>query len=249
MKQIWIKEADSTNSYLKNHLHEVDPMAMVLAVSQNAGRGQRGNSWESEPGKNLTFSFYIGNGLGSGTNSPICGLHPRNQFVISEAVALAISSALARFRLDAMIKWPNDIYVENKKICGILIENSILENSIIRSIIGIGINVNQTEFLSDAPNPVSMAILKGRQFSLEEVGDIVGNELEKYISMIERPEALHQLYMKRLWRNDGISHPFRDASNGEVFQAMIKEIDPTGILILQTDSGLREYSFKEVAFL
>ncbi|MDE6431375.1 MAG: biotin--[acetyl-CoA-carboxylase] ligase, partial [Duncaniella sp.] len=121
----------------------------VSARRQTAGRGQRGNSWESAPGKNITMSILL---------RPE-GLHPSRQFVISRAVSLAITGVLRRYMPASAVrvKWPNDIYVDDRKICGILIENVISSASIRQSVVGIGINVNQRRFLSDAPNPVSMA--------------------------------------------------------------------------------------------
>ena len=120
MKIKWIDKVDSTNTYLKEHPSEVPAGTMLAARTQKAGRGQRGNSWESEPGKNLTFSFRA-------ENLP---LRPSEQFAVSEATALAIVALLRDYDIEAKVKWPNDIYVGNRKICGILIENSIMGDMI-----------------------------------------------------------------------------------------------------------------------
>ena len=250
MNQLWIEETTSTNTFLKECLSEIPSMTMLLAKRQSAGRGQRGNSWESEPLKNLTFSFYIDrNPIDSSTLSPLASLHPRDKFAISEAVALGVSAALADFGISANIKWPNDIYVGEKKIAGILIENSVQENSIIRSIVGIGINVNQIIFRSDAPNPVSMAIVSGQEFPLPEVAEVVGKRLREFILKLPLREDLHNTFINLLWRHDGGIYPFKDSTTGECFLARIKDVEYSGLLVLETEKIIRKYAFKELAYL
>lgn len=234
----WIDEAESTNSLLRQRGADVPPMRMVCARSQTAGRGQRGNRWEAEPGKNLTFSFRI---------EP--DVPPAGQFVVSEAVALAVADALADFGIGAKVKWPNDIYVGSDKICGILIENSIMGTRIANSIIGVGLNVNQRLFLSDAPNPVSMAMLAGRDFPLMEVALALGRHFEKNLSLLGEGERLHSRYLSLLWRGDGRPYPFRDAATGEEFRGVIREVEPSGHLLVETSGALRRYAFKEIIFL
>ena len=124
MNYLELEETASTNTYATQHAGELADMTMVTARRQSAGRGQRGNSWESEPGRNLTFSLFF---------RPPRSLHPRSQFFISEAVALAIADALAGRGVEAMVKWPNDIYCGDRKICGILIEHSLFGDHIRRS--------------------------------------------------------------------------------------------------------------------
>lgn len=233
MKILWIDSTASTNSYLREHGEEIGPMTMVCAREQTAGRGQRGNSWESEPGANLTFSFRM---------VPE-GVRPACQFVVSEAVALAMRSALARFGIEAMVKWPNDIYVADSKICGILIENSIMGPRIASSIVGIGLNVNQTLFVSDAPNPVSMRMLTGREFPLQNVALAVGEELERYLSRLDA--GIHEEYRRALWRGDGKEYPFRETASGLTFTASVSDVEPSGHIIL----GSSRYAFKEIEWL
>ena len=240
MELLWIEKAGSTNNYLKENSDTVMPMTMVMAKEQTAGRGQRGNSWESEPGKNLTFSFYF---------RPE-GVHPAEQFVISEAVALAMVSVLDHYGIEAKVKWPNDIYVGNRKITGILIENSILGPEISRCIVGIGLNVNQKEFRSDAPNPVSLTMLTGEDYSLEQIAAKTGEAMERLLALIPEKDELHGLYMKKLWRGKG-EHPFRDVESGTEFMGEIEDVESSGHLILRKkDTGERKrYAFKEVAFV
>ena len=148
-------ELTSTNTELARLADEGAPHGTVaIAECQTAGRGQRGNTWESAPGENVTMSVLL---------HPD-GIEPRRQFAISEAVALGVAETLDIYLpagMRAEVKWPNDIYVGNRKICGILIENRITSTTIERAIAGIGLNVNQELFVSDAPNPVSLRQLTG----------------------------------------------------------------------------------------
>lgn len=243
MKKILLESADSTNNWCAAHIADLEDMTMVRTTAQTSGRGQRGNSWEAEPGRNLTFSVVV---------------RPRAmraslQFSISEAVSLAVADTLAHYGLPAKVKWPNDIYVGDKKICGILIEHAVAGMDILHSICGVGINVNQHEFLSDAPNPVSMFQLSGREYDLEEVADVFARAFEQYMGLTATPggrDMLHSDFMRRLWRADGELHPFRDAASGREFRAVIADVEPSGYLRLLDDTftPLR-YAFKEVEFL
>ena len=154
---IALEETDSTNRYISqlcNELQEsVAELTTVTAEFQTAGKGQRGNTWEAERGKNLLFSFVL---------YPTF-LEARRQFILSQIVSLSIKEELDRWSDEITIKWPNDIYWRDKKICGILIENDLSGHFIGRSISGIGININQNEFHSDAPNPVSQKQNTGQQ--------------------------------------------------------------------------------------
>lgn len=212
---------------------------MLVARTQTAGRGQRGNSWEAEPGKNLTFSFYF---------HPQ-GVRPSGQFVISEAVALAIVELLAAYGIEARVKWPNDIYVGDKKIAGILIENSILGDSISRCIVGVGLNVNQDIFTSNAPNPVSMKNITGKDYDLTLLAGEIALRMDHYISRLHEVDILHKKYMAHLWRGDGMDYPFRDKATGVVFNAAVESVELSGLLLLKSPSGIRRYAFKEVEFL
>ena len=164
---IWRDTCPSTNSDPAVLDPEAPHGLVVAAREQTAGRGQRGNTWESGPGLNLSFSIVL---------RP-AGIHPARQFCISEAVALAVAETveeeLCRNGVDdpVYVKWPNDIYVGDRKICGILIENTITGTHIDKSIVGIGLNVNQREFLSDAPNPVSLIQLTARETPLDSLLD------------------------------------------------------------------------------
>ena len=243
MKIRQIDSVNSTNTYIKENPSAVEAMTMLTAYEQFAGRGQRGNYWEAEPGKNLTFSFHF---------KPE-GVEPTEQFAISEAVALAITDYLEECGIEAKVKWPNDIYAGNRKISGILIEHSILGREISRTIAGVGLNVNQTEFRSDAPNPVSMAMLTGKEYSLQREAEKLGTHFEKKLSLIGSEEGrakLHGEFLSKLWRHDGEFHLFEDMRTGEKFKGKIATVIPSGLLEIKKESGQTDrFAFKEIGFI
>ncbi len=237
---IKVSQTASTNTYLSRLAATLPGGTVIYTPRQTAGRGQKGNSWESEDGKNLTFSMLI-------KRPPV---KARDQFYLSEAAALAVVEALtAEAGNGFTVKWPNDIYWLDKKICGMLLENSLDGSDIAHCIVGIGLNVNQERFLSDAPNPVSlinitshehdlMALLKRVCSRIEELVDSLGNEVAR--------QQLHSQYMTALYRNDGLLHPFEDAS-GNRFMASVAGIAPDGTLTLQHEDGTSHaYLFKQV---
>lgn len=241
----WLRpeSTPSTNSLLTAHPDRARlPHGTVCATRcQSAGRGQRGNKWEAAPGLNITLSVLL---------RPE-GVHVRDQFAISEAVALGVTDMLGRYIDPALvrIKWPNDIYVGDSKICGILIEQAVCADGMIdNSVAGVGVNVNQTVWLSDAPNPVSMAQTTGREYSLDLLEpELVEAILARFGRMAD--SGRHDEYMSRLWRADG-AYSYIDAATGERFEATIEGVEPSGALVLGTaDGGVRRYMFKEVAFV
>ncbi|MBP5560415.1 MAG: biotin--[acetyl-CoA-carboxylase] ligase [Muribaculaceae bacterium] len=230
----------STNTYVKQHATELPDGALVHTPSQSAGRGQKGNSWESEPGKNLTFSLLI--------KRPQVDV--KRQFVLSEAVSLAIVETLAPLA-SLTIKWPNDIYAGDRKLAGILIEHDLDAEGIVNTVIGVGLNVNQTEFRSDAPNPVSLAQLTGREHDLMPMLERVGSAIEDYCRReVLEPDVLHRRYLSHLYRHDGHPHRFiLPGDDAPPFEATIVDIDRDGMLTLRhADTTLHRYAFKEVAF-
>lgn len=220
-----IEECRSTNE-------AIDRMAAhgeaLMARVQTAGRGQRGNAWESEPYKNITMSIMLRPEQ----------LPASRQFELSEAVALGVADLLVGLGIDGVrVKWPNDVYAGDRKICGILIENVVNGNNIGRSIAGIGLNVNQTEFLSGAPNPVSLKQLTGRDYDVCELG-------EKLVRCVLRRvgQDNHSEYRRRLWRGEGKWQ--WETAEGDVFEAGIEDVLADGRLVL---SGCnRRFAFKEV---
>lgn len=246
MNLIRLSEVASTNTYLKQIAND-SPHGLVVATdNQTAGRGQRGNTWESAPGMNLTFSLLL---------KPR-HIAPAMQFAISEAVALGIVDALRLclppgLRSEVKVKWPNDVYVGDRKICGILIEHSLSGSAIGWTVAGAGVNVNQREFLSDAPNPVSLFQLTGED---RDLGGLLESATEAVLTLFgmadsEDPQGrclLHRRYLSELWRGEGF-HPYA-LPNGECFMGRIVDIAPDGMLTLATEEGAtRRFAFKEVA--
>lgn len=209
---------------------------IIVASHQSAGRGQRGNSWHSEVGENLTFTLVI-----EPRHIPV-----NEQFKVSMITSLAVVGALADFGIEAQIKWPNDIYVGEQKICGILIEHSFSSYLLDRSMLGVGINVGQTHFDESLTNPTSMALQGVVGVGTDVVLEHFCSAFSKFYGL--ETSALAQLYMNVLYRRDGI-FPYRDAKGN--FMASITSIDPlSGVLTLKDSFGvLRPYYFKEVSFV
>jgi len=235
----YIPSTQSTNSMLKEMLktESLPEFFVVRAAFQTAGKGQVGNSWESERGKNLLFSLLL-----RPHHIPI-----HEQFVLSQMVSVALVRALSQVGVDARIKWPNDIYVGNKKIAGILIENSLRNARIETSIIGVGLNVNQLRFVSDAPNPTSIAIITGEK---KIVGSILSSIRNELMSLYEYSDfaLLKQNYMQSLFRSNGV-YSFK-LPTGVTFNASIVDVCFDGKLVLESDvHEISSYYFKEIEFL
>lgn len=235
----WTASCDSTNALIRTFAEA--PHGLTLAARrQTAGRGQRGNTWEAEPDKNLTFSIVL---------RPKA-IPASRQFELSMLVALAVADTVADElgpdrAGDVWVKWPNDIYVGDRKVCGMLIENSLSGRNIASSIAGVGLNVNQLAFVSDAPNPVSLAQLDGRQRSLKpllaRLAEGIAGAVASYGATAPEAEALLERYRSRLWHGTGL-HIFREP-DGEPFEASVADIAPDGRLTL---SNGRTYAFKEI---
>lgn len=239
---IHLSSVDSTNNYLMAYKpREDETMTVVYADEQTAGRGQGSNHWESEPGKNLTFSVLV-----HPTMVPVM-----RQFLLSEAGALALWDVLGQYlgADDVKMKWPNDIYWKDKKISGTLIETRLGGGHVKDCVYGIGIDVNQEKFVSDAPNPVSMKQILGHDVDLKELLNKIIDSFKKYYAAIENGEyaAISELYHSGLYRAHGF-HRYKD-KDGE-FEAAIVEVEDSGNLILRDREGcIRSYAFKEVASL
>ena len=229
-KIVHIDETDSTNRWLREQGGEEN--MVVWADYQTAGRGCGTNHWESERGKNLTFSML---------------LHPHDvpaqkQFRISRAISLAICKALGQHIGDLSIKWPNDIYWRDGKIGGILIEVTLQGNKVKDCIIGIGLNVNQRVFRSDAPNPVSMWQICEQETDCEQLLQEILQAFQEYMCKSNKDE-----YQSILYRRKGF-HPYADKDGA--FMAEIIDVEDDGHLLLRDDNGqLRRYAFKEVTFV
>ena len=227
-----LDETASTNQYLSqlcNQLQEsVAELTTVTAEFQTAGKGQRGNTWEAEEGKNLLFSFVLYPSF----------LEARRQFILSQIVSLAIKEELSRWSDEITIKWPNDIYWKDRKICGMLIENTLVGRCIENCIIGVGININQQTFCSDAPNPVSLRqITEKEQEPIFILADTV-KRFKDYYRKIQQgqTEDIVRNYRERLYRHNGFILPRR----GRCFEAEIHDVEPTGHLVLADRTARHE---------
>jgi BirA family biotin operon repressor/biotin-[acetyl-CoA-carboxylase] ligase len=194
---IWLERVDSTNDEARRHISEIDNLSVVSALEQTKGRGQRGNRWSSQPGENLTFSIVVKD----------FRIKANEQSAISQATALSLVDLLSRHEIKARIKWPNDIYAGDEKICGILIENSLKGSEIDWSIIGIGLNVNQTAFPEDLPNPTSMKLCTGNSNPyntreiLEEFMGIFTGYYREYLNGNGALDRLEEQFVSNLRTN------------------------------------------------
>ncbi len=216
---------------------------VIWAYEQSAGRGQRGNRWVDGVGHNLTFSVVLEPKI----------VAANEQFVISQITALALHETLGRFGIDAKIKWTNDIYVGDYKIAGVLIENSLHGGCVARSVIGVGLNVNQSEFDPALPNPTSMYRCSGSQHGREEVLRQFHELLMDYydrlsVDALSAREVISERYHKALYRLDE-EHTYQ-LQSGEQILATLKGVRDRGELVLEHEDGeIGEYLFREVGFV
>lgn len=252
-KRYHLPEVQSTNTYLLDLLAQgttLPDTTVIYTLRQTAGRGQMGNSWESEMDKNILFSMLL-----CPTFLPI-----REQFLLSQICSLGIVKALDELirtqhlqdEVKLSIKWPNDIYAGDGKLCGILIENRLMGGTLQHSVLGVGINVNQEKWIGNAPNPVSLKML-GIQTDPLTVLDLVTKHIvELYNAFRDNKEmanVIRERYMQRLYRKDGY-YAYYDPAKDEHFDAEIAGVDPQGPLMLRLASGeVRNYWFKEVKFV
>lgn len=254
---IHLPETSSTNRWLRDHADEFpkEELTVVLADYQTAGRGCGANTWESERGKNLLFSVLI---------RPK-EVRAADQFILSMANALALRDTLASYVDNVKIKWPNDIYWKDCKICGTLIETTLKGQHVKDCIIGTGINVNQSQFLSDAPNPVSLRQILGHDTDCHEVLEKVLDNISKYLIIVEEGvkgnlqspvsardlgswEAIRTNYRHHLYRLEE-TRPYRFA-DGSVKQCRLLNVTDDGHLELQHVGGkIYRLAFKEVQFI
>lgn len=238
---IHLDSIDSTNNWLMDYKPADDEtITVVYADEQTAGRGQGTNHWESEAGKNLTFSILI-----HPTMVPVA-----RQFLLSEMGALALYEVLGEIlgKDDITMKWPNDIYWKDKKISGTLIETRLGGGHIKDCVFGVGLNVNQDAFVGDAPNPVSMKQILGHDMELKPLLDKIITSFKKYYTAVENGEyaAISELYHAGLYHAHGF-HKYQD-KDGE-FEAAIIEVEDNGTIVMRDKNGMiRNYMFKEVNY-
>lgn len=242
MNIIKLNATNSTNDYLKELMRKqfVDNFTVVLANDQQKGRGQREAIWQSEAGKNLTFSVLIRDLI----------VNPTELFALNIAVAISVFESLNQLTKHKIaIKWPNDIMADNKKIAGILIENTMQQKGDVFSVIGIGLNVNQLIF-ENLPNVTSLKIVENKDFDLKSVLNILLENLQQNISLIKskKSDLLWKKYLKNLFKIE-IPTMFED-KNQQKFMGIIKGVSPNGQLqVLHEDDSIKEYGLKEIKML
>lgn len=242
MHIIKLNAIDSTNSYLRQLCSKsrLEDMTTVMTKHQIKGRGQMGAQWNSEKGKNLTCSVF----------KRFEGFQVDQSFHVSMITSLAILRTLRAFQIPKLkIKWPNDILSENKKICGILIENIIKNNEVEASIIGIGLNVNQVYF-DHLPQASSLIAIVGKLHDIDEIMHHLLKSIDFYFKKLDRGEfdRLKGAYERQLFRKNKPS-TFKD-NNGEVFPGIIQGVDPNGMLVVKLeDEVLRPFDLKEIQLL
>ena len=236
----WQEEVDSTNSEALRHISELDNLTVLAAVHQTAGRGQRGNSWLTGKGENLTFSLVVK--FDGGAFPP---LKASRQFELTRRVTLGVADYLDSKGIGCAIKWPNDIYVRNKKICGMLIENILNGTFVAASVIGIGLNVNQMAFPPQLVNPVSMAMVSGDEYDLKAELPLLSRFI---VDRLAREESGDE-YVSRLYRIDSFCE-YVICSTGRPIRAKIVGVSESGRLRLVTEKGEPlEFAFKEISFV
>ena len=234
----YFDEATSTNALAREARYAHGDL--IRAERQTAGRGQRGHTWTSPEGMNLLFSVVL---------CPTF-LPAAEQFLLSQTVALALVDTFAFYGIDARIKWTNDIYVGDRKLVGILIENNLSGERLSRAAVGVGINVNQTQFDPALPNPTSMALEAGRTFDREEVLGRFHATLMRRYAALEAGDtaALAEAYRSRMYRL-GEPHSFR-LPDGSLVTGIIRGVCAAGALRVEhSDGTLRDYLFKEIEFV
>jgi BirA family biotin operon repressor/biotin-[acetyl-CoA-carboxylase] ligase len=249
---MYIKQTYSTSTLLRElYTEELPHLYTIRTDFQTAGRGQAGNSWESEEGKNLLFSALL----------RYNNIRATEQWRLSMLVAVALWEVLANYlpQEQLSIKWPNDIYFGDKKLVGILIENSLSGQYVGYSIAGIGLNINQTEWRSNAPNPISMKQITGQEYKAEELMNEWVHAMGNWEA--QSTEAIQKTYLQHLYRREGWHTyverevsvaPTAIAQSGieGAFLAMFSGITPQGELILRTTNNEEKtYHFKQIRFV
>ena len=238
---LYIGTLFSTQLYAQDLLAKIKPIegTAILTYNQTNGKGQHGAVWFSEPGKNICVSYIY---------------YPyfvsiAKQFIISKVIALALRELIASYiDLPVYIKWPNDIIVVQKKIAGILINNSIQGDKLVNSIIGIGLNVNQTKFPEELTNATSLKLIGNKDFVLEEIVIALKANIEKYYKLIKDNnfQPIDLEYLDYLY---GLNKKLVfQSADGSMFEGIITGVEENGFLLVKTIEGLRSFSIKQIKF-
>lgn len=242
MRIIWLDTIDSTNSEVLRHPEDYSSGTVLAAFEQTAGRGQRGNSWFSEPGKNLTFSIVLKFREGC--------LSASRAHWLNYLMSYAVSVFLEEEGLHPQVKWPNDVYVNRRKICGMLIENSLKGNSVALSVIGVGLNVNQRDFPRLA-NATSLSLCTGKEYGLKSFLARLSALFEENLVLLydwTGLDVLLEAYSDRLFQKD-VQARYHDLLADEEFTGVIRGVEPDGRLRIFDGSRDRRFGFKEVSYI
>ena len=239
-ERIHLTTVDSTNDYTQEMLSKSSPLegTVITADFQTKGKGQIGRYWHSEAGKNLLVSCILYPDF----------ILPRNQYLLNMSMALGVKQFIdLHSNVSSEIKWPNDIYINHKKIAGILIQNTLMGKSISHSIVGIGININQTHFPNEIPNPTSLALQDGRSRSLKDLYFSLFECLNNSYNTLRKDGPLVYLkYHNALYLKDVESTFYQD---GFEFKGKIRRVDHSGQISIELNSGeLRKFAFREIQF-
>ncbi len=236
-KLVFLTTCHSTNEEAYDRIGKEDiPDGMVIITNdQTRGRGQMGNSWESAPGENLTFSLIL---------RPTF-LSVNEQFRLTMAISLGILDVLKNYGPGFSVKWPNDIYYDDRKISGILIQNTLKGRQLDYSIVGIGLNVNQQRFIN--PTATSLGSIAGKQQDLQIIFETLISQLEARYLLLKNDftPRLKKEYLQSMYQF-GEDHLYK---SNEIFSGRIVDVRSSGELVIETSKGERDFRFKEVEFL
>ncbi len=234
---IWLEKTDSTNKFVKTLINNnaIKNGTIIAAKEQTNGKGQQNNIWQTEPNHNLTFSLYL--------EFNIKAIH---QFYISKIIALSIHEFISKKVNNVTIKWPNDIYIDNKKVAGILIENTIQGENITKSIIGVGININQINFDKSIPNPISLKSITKKTYNLKNVLIEISHLINSKLMLINNFNTIDNLYNKLLYKlNTESSFTY----NNNIFIGKILGTEQDGRIKIKTQNLIKRFGFHEIKYI
>lgn len=236
---VYLKETVSTQTLASQMLArgELSHATFVVAGYQTQGRGYASNTWYSSPKTNLLGTLFI----------EYTSLPAQEQFTVTTLVSVAIARFLEKeLQRQVFIKWPNDIFVNDRKICGLLIENQIMGNQLRSSLIGIGLNVNEVRFPNDLPRAVSMFQLDGKNREIKAVAYALASSILGFVETPDFSETSRREYLSRLYRKD---KPALYKTGDETFEGIIRGVDVFGRLVIENKGGMQTFRFKEVEYL
>lgn len=234
-------ELESTQDYAQELLIHSKPKegTLIRTDFQTKGKGLLRNTWESERAKNLLFSVIL--------FPTFLPLH--KAFLLSEALALGVRDWVARHATEVQVKWPNDIYIGDKKTAGMLIQNALSGTKLVHTIVGVGLNINQTDFSPELPNPCSLALATGQTFDLDESLSVLCGHLEYWYLQLKEGnwDAVHAEYLKQLY-GFGVERTFARL-DGSQFHGRIKGVAENGHLQIESEGKVRAFEMKEIRFI